>query len=76
MSDYFLIRNNDGDTHVENINIIDFLDDLNNGYYDNVEFLDSIDETDTNYWGRKQLIIKGKIVVPRPAETVVKYEIE
>ena len=35
------------------------------------------DEPDTNYWPEGgTLIIKGKIVVPRPVKVVERYEIE
>lgn len=83
---YFIIRNSDGDTHIEPVSKEKLMkvispDEDGNTYYghiDNITFLDAIPEnTDTNYWGSdKVLIIKGEIVTPKPKEVIKTYEID
>ena len=82
---YFMIRNSDGDTHIEPLTREELMkritpDEDGNTYYghiDNITFLDAIPEdTDTNYWGEGIIIIKGDIVTPRPKEVVKSLEID
>jgi len=75
---YFIISNCDGDTEVEVVSETELLKriDPEEEYYGEVGFLDKIEDNDTNYWGDNILIIKGKIVVPKPKDVVVKYVID
>jgi len=79
MSDmYYLIRNTDGDTYVEEIDketLLKRLDEKDDG--DDLEILDSMPaEGDTNYWGGDMLIIKGSIIKPQAKKVVTKYDVE
>jgi hypothetical protein len=79
MEEYFIIRNLDGDTHVENISKKALLERLNEeDYGSDVKFLDEIpnDDSDTNYWGEGILIIKGEIVTPKEKHVVTEFDIE
>lgn len=83
MSDekYYLIYNSDGDVH-----ILEMTKEQLQKYFDEqqeykeesrAQFLEKMPEdSDTNYWGGKELIIKGKIVTPKAKEVVTKMEIE
>jgi len=75
---YFLIYNSDGDTYVKEIHIAEFLKEIEDGGYgDHPKFLGGLPkESDTNYWEDSYLIIKGKVVSPKPVEIATKYEIE
>lgn len=79
MSDtYFVIRNSDGDTTVEEVTGDELRKRLNteDPYYGSREFFDKMPtERDTNYWGNNVLIIKGEIVTPKPKEVVTRYDI-
>ena len=73
---YFVIHNIDGDTYVDVLSAQELTERLNENYYGrSVEFLDTVSNHDTNYWGDGHLIIKGEIVIPKPVETVTKYEV-
>lgn len=76
---YFVISNSDGDTTVRAISKQQLLKNIEEGDYgENAnEILSFIPEnTDTNYWGRGVLIIKGTIVVPKAEQVVTKYNID
>ena len=81
---YFIIHNSDGDTSVKPTTKEQFLKDIADGDYDLpisgvtfIEDLDDVENLDTNYWPENSyLIIKGKIVTPKPKEIVTEYEIE
>ena len=82
---YFVIRNSDGDTHVEPMSKEELMKgitpnedgDTDYGHIDNVTFFDKIHEdNDTNYWGEGILIIKGEVVTPKPKKVVETYEID
>ena len=76
MSNYFVIRNSDGDTTVTEHSAEDLKEKLNEEYWGPVEFMDELPSNkDTNYWGDCILIIKGEVVVPQPVETVTEYKI-
>ena len=76
MSDYFVIRNSDGDTYVEQYSEARLLAELeSNAWGDDVVFLDKMTKgANTNYWGGAVLIIAGSITVPQ-AEVITKYKI-
>lgn len=72
---YYIISNSDGDTTVRAVTKEELLRDLNDGEYKNV-FTEFPNNPDTNYWGEDVLIIKGKMVSPKPEHVVTKYNIE
>jgi|GEM_PF-4959584 len=81
MDKYYIIKNPDGDTTVEELTKKEILKELqldgelSSGH---LEFKESIGvERDTNFWGEDGvLIIKGKIVVPTNKKIIVEREIE
>lgn len=73
---YFVIHNGEGDTTVREYTREELLKEIEeNAWGRDADFMDKIDDADTNYWGGSILIIKGKIVNPKPVEVVTKYEI-
>lgn len=42
------------------------------------EFFDTFEQADSEpmYWGRKRMLIKGDIVVPKPKQVVTEYSID
>lgn len=73
MTQYFLISNSDGDTHVEPISEKELLKRLNEEGNE-MDFMSEIPkEHDTNYWGEGVLIIKGEIVVPKAKTTITEF---
>ena len=72
---YFVIRNSDGDTTIEQMTRTDLLRRLNNGDYPNI-FAKIPSSTDTNYWEEKVLIIKGTVVSPEVKQVITEYTIE
>jgi len=78
MENYFIIHNDEGDTHVVMLSKNELLDRLNEDYYgSDIEFLDTMpDNTDTNYWECKTLIIRGEIVTPEQKRRVIEYNIK
>ena len=74
---YFVITNSDGDTNVTPFTKEALEAAIAENYWgEDVTYLEKIpNPTDTNYWGVSVLIIKGDVVVPKPVETVIKYEI-
>ena len=75
---YFVIHNFEGETDVEQISREELKNRLtgdDESYYGQEGFLSKIKETDTNYWGRNLLIIKGEIVVPKPIKIVEAFEV-
>ncbi|HET8688315.1 MAG TPA: hypothetical protein VFM18_17030 [Methanosarcina sp.] len=75
MADYFVIRNSDGDTYVEQMSQTELEEKLSENYWGDVKFLDAVPDSDTNYWGEVILIIRGSIAVPRAEEVVVRYKL-
>lgn len=79
--EYFVIYNSDGDTTVDLMTKEQLLSRIDNdSYYGGKSFIEDlgkVNNLDTNYWPEQSmLIIKGKIVTPRPKEVVTKREIE
>lgn len=73
---YYVIRNSDGDTHVEEVDEKTLKQRLADKHYGEVGFLHRIGrDTDTNYWGENILIIKGEAIMPRPVQTVTEYKL-
>ncbi len=73
---YFVITNSDGDTCVDMITEEKLLKRLDEKYWgEDVKFLNEIPTSDTNYWGETVLIVGGEIVVPKPKEIVVSYNL-
>jgi len=77
---YFVISNSDGDTTIGEYTKSELLKLLEAKDFGNVfpftRFPQFPENPDPNYWGDNILIIKGKVVSPKPVETVTKYEIE
>lgn len=77
MENYFVIRNSDGDTHVECISKETFLERVTENYYGNISYLEDMpSDSDTNYWGTDVLVIKGKVVFPKEEKVVTQYSID
>jgi hypothetical protein len=72
---YFVIRNSDGDTYVDEVSEEVLQLRLTEEYYGPRGFLKKIPGNDTNYWGNNILIIKGSIVVPQAVQTVTEYKL-
>lgn len=72
---YFVIRNSDGDTYVNEVSEEDLKHQLAEGYYGPVGFLKKVPGNDTNYWGENILIIKGSVVVPQAVQTITEYKL-
>lgn len=73
---YFVISNSDGDTTVEHLEAETLKQRLAVNYYGDIDFKSDIsDPSDTNYWGRDILIIKGDIVVPQAVQTITEYKL-
>ena len=73
---YYVIRNSDGETHVEEVNEKTLKQRLSDKYYGEVGFLYRIGtDTDTSCWGDNILIIKGEAIMPRPVQTVTEYKL-
>ena len=83
---YFIISNSDGDTHVRMLTKAEMAErlkeDAENGdnscdiYFDEMPL-----KSDTNYWANDggdtvSLIIKGRVVSPKPKNRVTEYEID
>ena len=52
------------------------LERIEEDYYGNgTQYQENALEGDPNYWGESIMVIKGNIVVPKPVETVTKYEV-
>jgi len=74
---YFVIHNGEGDTTVDIMDHDELLVRLKEKYYGPNNFIERLAsvESNTNYWGGKLLIIKGKVVVPKPKKVVETYEL-
>ena len=72
---YFVIRNSDGDTYVDEVSEEVLKTRLADEYYGSQGFLKKVPGNDTNYWGENILIIKGSVVVPQPVQTVTEYKL-
>ena len=76
MSDYFVIRNSDGNTTVRHITEEQLIKALDEEYWGKVEYLSKMPNSiDTNYWGNSVLIIQGNIAVPQAEEVIIKHRI-
>lgn len=75
---YYVISNSDGDTHVYEYDKNTLEEALNteNSEFEHGVYIEKVEEHDTNYWGDGFLIIKGKIIIPKTKEIVVRREIE
>lgn len=77
---YFVIRNDDGDTHVDIYDRERLLKQLNEWNEYDYKYIEGIDdiclEKDTGYWSGKRLIIKGDVVVPKPKKVIEAFEID
>lgn len=74
MEKYFIIRNSDGDTHVDCLSKEELLERLKE---ESTEYMSSMpDDSDTNYWGEDALIIKGEIVAPFAKRVVKEFDIK
>lgn len=74
----FLVHSSNGDTDIRAVDPDDLLRKINSGWYgDNPQFLDALPDTpDTNYWPEGSfLLIKGEIVVPKPRQVIIEYEL-
>jgi hypothetical protein len=77
MKEYFVITASDGEHSIELFSKEELHERINNpDYYGSgVEFLSEVPDMD--YMGNRDiLIIKGKIITPRPAEVVKIFEID
>jgi hypothetical protein len=74
---YFVIRNSDGDTTVEQLSADTLKSRLAEGYWgETPDLMGSITNEDTNYWPeRGLLIIRGDVFVPRPVARVTEWEV-
>jgi hypothetical protein len=76
---YFVISNSDGDTTVYPYTKEALESQLNDpdgsGLEGDLSLEDLRKEIDTNYWGDKVLIIKGKVVQQKSVETVTRTEL-
>lgn len=71
---YFVIGNPGGDTYVRAMT----KDQLKKEMLTIMNahgVLDELDDQDTGMWGGKVLIIKGEMVVPKPVNTVIEWEV-
>ena len=73
---YYVISNSDGDTYVYEYTKEKLEEEINSEGWGKEDFIDKLIKRDTNYWGEASLIIKGKIIVPKEKEVVVRREIE
>ena len=79
MGTYIIISNSDGDTRIGQVSkpeLLDRLSNLEDWYGQNTGFIKDLNEGDTNYWGSNIAIIKGELVVPKPATVVKTYEVD
>ena len=74
---YFVIHcSEDGDVSVNHYTKDELLEALEGEDYGaDIGFHDSLERHDPQYWGRKILIIKGSIVVPKPKKVIESYDI-
>jgi len=79
---YFKIYNSDGDTSVNIYTKSELLAELNeelsegNTSHGFLTEEDIREYLDTNYWDNESLIIKGKVVNPKPKKVITEYEVE
>jgi hypothetical protein len=78
--EYFLFSiDEDGDMRIKTIDTNELLSDLveEGSGYEIKDFRDNIvGGNDPQYWKKRHLLIKGKIIVPKPVQKVTKFEIE
>lgn len=70
---YYLLS--PGDKGEVSLEIISKEDAIKMTKEDEVEFQDHVPLNDSDYW-EKPILIKGKIVVPKPVEKIIDYEID
>lgn len=75
---YFIICNSDGETTVDQVSKEELKKRIDGSWYGALEdVLKAVPRNaDTNYWDGKILIIKGKVVCPKPVKVVERFEIE
>ena len=77
--EYFVIHNSDGDTTISHLTKDELIERLGNSeesnHWGSEGFIENLKENDTNYWGLNILIIKGKIIVPKPKSIIETYEV-
>ncbi len=77
MEKYFIIRNSDGDTHIECVTKDVLLARINEEYYGSREYFSNMPKNnDTNYWGDSILVIKGSVVSPQAKTKITEYTID
>lgn len=77
---YFMISNSDGETFIRTLTETELLAELEEqegeGYSPKFITKENLEtESDSNYWGESVLIIKGEVIVPKPKEKIVSYEL-
>jgi hypothetical protein len=78
MASYFVIRNSDGDTRVDQLTreqLLERLDPSDPYYGSDATPMSEIHQRDTHYWGDGMLIIKGEIVTPTARHVVTKIDL-
>ena len=77
---YFMISNSDGDTYIRQLTETELLAELEEqeeeGYSPKFITKEKLEtESDSNYWGEAVLIIKGEVIIPKPKEKILSYEL-
>jgi hypothetical protein len=78
---YFVIQNSEGDTTVTRFTKEELETAIAaKDWGDKIQFhnddYDVLESADTNYWGNKILIIKGRVVEPQPVTVVKTYTVD
>ena len=74
---YFVINNSDGDTTITELTKEQLLKAIQENYWGKKGIFNTLPkDLDTNYWGENILIIKGRVVEPKPEQVITKYNIE
>ena len=76
---YFLFTiHEDGDIYIREVEIESLLADLTEegSGFEAEDFQSEFEGGDPNYWNKRQLLIKGKIVAPKPVQKVTEYKID
>lgn len=78
---YFMITNSDGDTYITPLTEEELIADLEEregeGYGAKFVTKEELDaDCDSNYWEENAaLIIKGEVIVPKPKDIILSYEV-
>jgi hypothetical protein len=77
MNGYFVIKcSEDGDVSFERLDAAELTKRLSQDYYgEDVEWSGSAPDPDSQYWGKRAVIIKGELVTPKPVDVVKRWEI-